>query len=192
MAFPGFVQLVVHEPQCVGSVIRSAQAPSMQAVSGQLEQVPPTQNSSAAQVLPQVPQLSRSVLRFTQAPLQTWGAPAGQLHIPPEQLPPTAQTVGHVPQCASSVCRSVHSDPQMSGVAPPQVSVQTPATQDSPGSQATPQPAPVVQWLRSVRVSVQAPSQAVCPGGQVHVPITQLAPRSHSFPQDPQLSRSVW
>jgi hypothetical protein len=56
------------------------------------------------QTVPQVPQWSGLVCRFTQAPEHSV-CPDGQLHWPALQVAPAGQTCPHAPQCFASLCR---------------------------------------------------------------------------------------
>jgi hypothetical protein len=54
------------------------------------------------QSFPQLPQFSRSVLRFLQVPLQSVN-PGGQTHLPPSQRFPPAHRFPQLPQFSESV-----------------------------------------------------------------------------------------
>jgi hypothetical protein len=78
------------------------------------EQAPEAQSAPVAQRLPQVPQLSGSVWRFTHVCAHTLGSPGGQ-HWPALQAAPVAHRLQEGPQFCGSVCRSTQVCPQTSG-----------------------------------------------------------------------------
>jgi len=103
-------------------------------------------------------------------------------------LPPAAPAVAKPPAPTTPpVAAPPAAAPPVPGMAPlaaplesPAPPTQIPATQDCPVGQATPQ-AP--QWLLSVAVTTQRPSQDCCPGGSS--PRPRRCPRSHLSPRIP-------
>jgi hypothetical protein len=99
----------------------------------------------AEQVVPQAPQLKRSLLVLTQEPAPA--SPARQLtrpgphvsaQLPAEQTCPVAHLVAHAPQLVGSLWRSRQTSPHV--VVPfPHVAAHTPRLQTSPLAQVVPQ-----------------------------------------------------
>lgn len=143
--------------------------------------------SRRSQTVPQRPQLDRSLLRSTQAPLQLVcrdGQACTQLPALHATLPPVgaAQALPQRPQFDALVLRFTHAPPQLVRPAV-QVTTQVPAAQTCPLAQTLPQRP---QWARSLLRSTQVEEHAVCPDGHAHTPFTHAAPPVHRSPQRPQ------
>jgi hypothetical protein len=143
-----------------------------------------------AQTLPHVPQLRRSLVVFTQEPLQAV-MPPPQLwaHIPCEQtlVPPVGaggQALPQAPQLVKLEARSTHWPLHTAGRSP-WVQVQPPLTHCVPPVQARPQ-AP--QFMLLVLVSTQAPLQLVVPAAHARwqTAAEQTVPAGQAAPQAPQ------
>ena len=137
--------------------------------------IPFLQKSGSTQTLLQVPQLLLSVLRLTQAPLQTV-VPVGQVQTPAEQPAPLAQTCPQAPQLFTSDAVLTQVPPQLTR---PVGHVQAPATHAAPAGQTRPQ-APqlfTLVWTFVSQPSAATPLQSAKPGLQVmpQVPEVQKA-----------------
>lgn len=138
----------------------------------------------------QLPQCATSDRVSTQASssAQKVGFDAGQVHWPPAQTPPSrVHGVVQLPQCWTSVWGSMHAGlpPQsMAGA----THAQAPASQ-VPSPQARPH-AP--QWSAFVCGSTQVLAHTRWPAGQAsHTPAVHTSSAPQTWPQAPQLSRSV-
>jgi hypothetical protein len=109
---PPTAHLVPQALQCVGSLVRSAQASVHNVLLDAQVQVPLLHVSPGKHACPQPPQLPVSALLSTQTELHKSGVPLGHAHWPLEQVAPTPHTVLQSPQCAASLCVSTHPLPQ--------------------------------------------------------------------------------
>lgn len=122
-----------------------------------IRQVPLTQEELAKKLqhlVPQAPQLLKSVCRSTQPPEHAV-VPAGQAQVPLLQTWPAPQVWPQAPQLWTSLCRLAH--PPVQAVVPAG-QAQVPLLQTWPVPHAWPQ-AP--QLLTSLWRSTQAPEQSV-------------------------------
>jgi hypothetical protein len=153
------LQMRPQTPQLFGSYSSTVQTPS-QAVCWmpQLAQTPLAQTWLNGQMWPHVPQLSTSLARFSQKPLQLDSPAAQQMPVvlpvgmaqlplaqlplavqappaatpeqtPAVQVPPVPQTLPHPPQFAASVCVFTHAVPQSVEVGAVQVMPHVPDVQ---------------------------------------------------------------
>ncbi len=188
---PNCAHTVPQEPQLLRSLVRSAHEPLHMVAGGVHEHAPPVQVPPVPQLVPQEPQLAASVLVSVHLPPQTVGVELGHVQTPLVQLAPEAHTVLQEPQCNGSEDVSMHPTPGQSTLPVPQTHAVTPPTvlQVEPGPQVTPH-AP--QFFESVLVSTHAPPHSVgAVPGQVHAPLTQVAPVAHFVVQVPHAVTSL-
>ena len=185
-----------HMPQFIGSLCGFVQTAPHWSIGGghaAPEQMPALQ-MPLAQAFPQAPQL-RGSCRVLQ-PLAHSVSPTGQspppvVHAPFEQTWLPAHGSPHFPQFAGSVSVLVHSFPHSVCPAPHDGSAEHVEYEHwSPVGHTLPQPP---QFIGSVVVSVQMPLHEtdglwhVWPPGGMHMPLWQVSPGTHAWPQIPQL-----
>jgi hypothetical protein len=133
---------------------------------------------------PHEPQLSGSVWKSTQAPLQSV-IPLGQEHVPLTHVPFVPQLCPHVAQLFGSVIKLTQ--PPLHSVIPAgQLDMHWPDEQTSPDGHALPQ-AP--QFCGLLMTSTHWPEHSVIPDGHEvvsHLPLTHDWPLAQTVPHEPQ------
>lgn len=125
---------------------------------------------------------------------------APQTHWPPAQLAPAGQGVLQAPQLSGSLVRSTQELPHVARPTPPpsteppsteapvpQVTVQLPWEQTSPGGHALPHPP---QLFGSLCVSTQLPLHLAPPLAHWHAPPWHVVPALQTVSHPPQLELS--
>jgi hypothetical protein len=146
-----------------------------------LEQVPDEQTSRVVHAWPHVPQLSWSVLRFLQTPVQSV-SPVGQVQLLDTHVFGALHDRPQPPQFALSLLVSTHEVPQVV-FGGGQVVVHAPEEQSFGDAQGTPQPP---QLAGSVLVSTHFPAQSVLPPVHAQDPDTHVSSERQIVPQPPQ------
>jgi hypothetical protein len=119
-------------------MLRSVQTLSQRAKLRGQPQAPAEQTTPGMQLVPQLPQLRRSLIASIQTPPHTISFSA-HVHTPATHVEPPTQAVPQVPQWAELVWVSTHAPPQLvaGGV---QDAVQVPPAQTMPAPQGIRQP----------------------------------------------------
>jgi hypothetical protein len=207
------VQVTPQEPQLSGSEFVFTHWPPQDVAPAQfMTQLPPMQDWPVAHFMPHMPQLSGSVLRLVQTPLQAM-RPGPQLQVPFRHSWPVGQTRPQPPQLSSSSLVLTQAPPH--GVwSTPQAAWHTPVEHTCPAAQPRPHTpqlfgslvrfahwggvphatTPQAPQLSSSDLrSTHEPAQFVRPVEQaaVHVPWLQAWPDGQTMLHAPQFRGSL-